>query len=1411
MITAIRGASTSGGDLRRLVITGVCVAAVYVVAARLGFLASFVAEQITTVWAPTGIAVAALLLWGRRLWPAVWLAAFAGNAGTEAPVWTAVIIATGNTLEAVAAAWFLRRARGFDPGLGRLADTARFIAFAAILATLISATIGVTTLCLSGVQPWARFSGLWSAWWLGDALGALVVAPVILTTVRSARRHSRQDWAGIALLIVGTVVAAEVVFGQTLGPIFGRGPLHYVIFPFAVVAAVRFGQPAVAMLVFSASGVTIWHTVRGGGPFASPDIFQGLILLQVFLGILASTGLLLAAAMTERQNSQRRRAAAHAVGEVLADAPDLASAAPALLRNVCENLEWQGGALWLIDDDVRLLRCFSVWNNGALPVADFMQRTEETTFEPGAGLPGRVWATGRAVWVEDVLQDRNCPRAAAARPAGIHTAIGVPIRLEGDVLGVVEFFTDRGATPDAELLDTLSTVGNQVGQFVGRKRVQMAVLDEQRRMHAILETALDAVIGMDHHGVITEFNPAAERLFGYGKEAAVGRVVGDLLIPGDLRDQHRRGLARYLSTSEGRFLNRRIETRGYHADGYEFPIELSITRISEDEPARFRGFVRDLTARVQAEREREQLIQRELDARREGERRVVDVLEALTDGFQTIDRDWRWTYVNPALKRMWADQGFHAEVLGRPVFEVFPEARETELGQALSRAMTEAIPIETESFYQPFRRWYFVRYFPMPDGGVSAFTQDITARRQAEEAVRVSEERFRSLAASTSALTLYEQDQDLRYLWVFPQHPEFPNHNIGKTDVELLPPGEGERLSMLKQAVLQSGVGRREEITVTLPTETRSYDLMIEPRKHSSGVIVGISGVAVDITERKRSEQLLVEHKNVLELIVTGRPADECLSTVSESVSRLTAHARACVLIADAEQHAFALRHGARISSSFVDGLMSLSMNGAVTERVLRSTVAVSPDIEHEEDWPPTFRELCLSHGIHACHFEPALDAGGIAVGWVMLCLDDARAPSAWERRVAEFAAHIASIVIEREHAEQTIRASEERLKDADRRKDEFLAMLAHELRNPLAPIRTGLRLVKLAGDTPGAVERIRPMMERQIGHMVRLIDDLLDVSRITSGKIHLQKQAASLLEAVNGAVEANRAAIEAARLQLSIQLPDRQPLLFVDPTRFIQVISNLLNNAAKFTSPGGQINVRGDIVRDSSGSDELVLCVSDTGAGISSEMLPHVFELFTQGERSTHRPQAGLGIGLALARRIIEMHGGRIDARSAGPGSGSEFTIYMPVLAAVGTVPDTPPESVAPTEVKRRDQIVDDNPDAADTLAALVRTLGGDARTAADGPSAIQCASEFSPDVILLDIGMPGMDGYETCRRLRQARLGIRAFIVAISGWGQEGDKRRAADAGFDAHLTKPADPVVLERLLAEATATDEGAPQAM
>ena len=405
------------------------------------------------------------------------------------------------------------------------------------------------------------------------------------------------------------------------------------------------------------------------------------------------------------------------------------------------------------------------------------------------------------------------------------------------------------------------------------------------------------------------------------------------------------------------------------------------------------------------------------------------------------------------------------------------------------------------------------------------------------------------------------------------------------------------------------------------------------------------------------------------------------------------------------------------------------------------------------------------------------------------LCVSDL-SPRAWTSEEVELV---------KETAERTWEAierarAEERLREASARKDEFLAMLAHELRNPLAPIRTGLELIRLGGDTVVAVERVRGMMERQVGHMVRLIDDLMDVSRITSGKIALQREPTLLGSLVHSAVEANRAAMAAKQIELRVELPKDPCVIDADPTRFVQILSNLLHNAAKFTNDGGLVCLSATITQPTNDAiPHVSISVVDSGIGMSPELLPRVFDLFTQGESRSSQP--GLGIGLALARRLVELHAGRLDARSEGPGRGSEFVIQLP-LATTQLVSVTE-RHAAEQRLERRILVVDDNEDAANATATLVEEMGGEARVAYDGESALEMLHEDQPDAILLDIGMRGLDGYETCQRIRRV-LGNQVLLVALTGFGQEQDKDKATRAGFDAHLTKPADGAALARIMA-------------
>ena len=388
-----------------------------------------------------------------------------------------------------------------------------------------------------------------------------------------------------------------------------------------------------------------------------------------------------------------------------------------------------------------------------------------------------------------------------------------------------------------------------------------------------------------------------------------------------------------------------------------------------------------------------------------------------------------------------------------------------------------------------------------------------------------------------------------------------------------------------------------------------------------------------------------------------------------------------------------------------------------------------------------------------------------------------------------------------RRDSEQALADSERQLREADRRKDEFLALLAHELRNPLAPIRTGLELIRLAGDSPEAVRRVRAVMERQVAHMVRLIDDLLDIARITSGKIVLQRSPTPLSWLVQGAVDAQRAALEARHIELTLELPPRTCIVDVDPTRVTQVLSNILHNALKFTPPHGKVRISGEVVAgNGSAPGELAIRISDTGMGISKEMLPRIFELFEQGE---HAPEhGGLGIGLALARRLVSMHGGEIEAHSDGPGRGSEFVVTLPLLAE-SHAPASPAQRSSGRPTNCRAVIIDDNRDAADTMSLVIEELGGAARTANDAISGLKVIRDFRPDIVFLDISMPGVDGYEACRRIRSEISDRNVVVVAMTGWAQDQEKQRALEGGFDAYLVKPVDPAAFEELLAGTTTT--------
>jgi PAS domain S-box-containing protein len=536
-----------------------------------------------------------------------------------------------------------------------------------------------------------------------------------------------------------------------------------------------------------------------------------------------------------------------------------------------------------------------------------------------------------------------------------------------------------------------------------------------------------------------------------------------------------------------------------------------------------------------------------------------------------------------------------------------------------------------------------------------------------------------------------------------------------------------------------------QEIVIERPDGSRLIALAhANPFRDEFGRVRGAVNVLFDITERHRAEEL---------------------------------RARLAAIVESSED---------AIVSKTLQGIVQ-SWNGGAErlfgytagEMIGRSIITIIPPERHDEERMILDR---LSRGERIEHYETirvAKDGQRIDISLTISPVRDASGRIIGASKVAR------DISVQKR--------AEEALREADRRKTEFLAMLAHELRNPLAPIRNGLQILRLAGHDPDAAAQAHAVMERQLAHLVRLVDDLLDLSRIDKGKIELRREPMELAGAVRDAVEASRPLVEAAGHELTVTLPAAPLWVHGDRTRLAQVFANMLNNSVRYTDRGGRIGLRVER-RDG----EAVVTVTDTGIGIPADMLPKVFDMFTQADRRLERSRGGLGIGLSLVRGLVELHGGRVAANSAGPGKGSEFVVRLPAIA-----PPVPVASDGDGKATRRGPalrvlVVDDNEDGADSLATILELMGHATRTAYDGQAALEAAEEFRPDVVLLDIGLPRLNGYDVCRRIREQPWGRNVTLVAQTGWSQEEDCHRSKVAGFDHHLVKPVSPATLQKLLA-------------
>jgi PAS domain S-box-containing protein len=566
---------------------------VYFAAARLGLALASAAPQVSLVWPPTGIVLTLLLLRGRFLWPAVFAGAALANALADEPLLTALGIAGGNTAAALLAAGLLRRA-GFRPGMQRVGDVLLLVLWGAAIPSMVAATVGVGSLCLGGVHPWTAAPRLWISWWLGDAMGVLLLAPFLMVWATTRPRVPRlRTLVEGGCVLAALALAGQVAFTGGFGGLVPEPGLGYLVFPLAMWAALRLGLRGATTVILCTAALAIGRAATGDP--------RELALLQVFLAAFAVSTLLLAASLRERRAAEARLAALHATARAMADT-GASAGSPGLFGALSTSLVWECGALWSLDREQGVLRCVEAWRRTGGEDA-FTARSRVLRFPRGVGLPGRVWATEAAAWVADVTVDLNFPRAAAAAAVGLRTGFAVPVSVDGRLTGVLEFFSQDQSRPDPALLETMTFVGTQVGRILERRQAAEAMGRSEALKTAILESALDCVVAIDHEGRITEFNPAAERTFGWQRHEVLGKELHDTIVPPRLREAHRIGLARHLAGGEARLLGRRIEMPALRRDGSEFSAELAIVRIASDGPPQFSASLRDISDRKRAEQD----------------------------------------------------------------------------------------------------------------------------------------------------------------------------------------------------------------------------------------------------------------------------------------------------------------------------------------------------------------------------------------------------------------------------------------------------------------------------------------------------------------------------------------------------------------------------------------------------------------------------------------------------------------------------------------------------------------------------------------------------------------------------------------------------------------------------------------
>ncbi len=897
-------------------------------------------------------------------------------------------------------------------------------------------------------------------------------------------------------------------------------------------------------------------------------------------------------------------------------------------------------------------------------------------------------------------------------------------------------------------------------------RDSAAIAEQAERLRITLASIGDAVITTDADGQITNMNAVAELLTGWSLSEATGQSLSSVfrIISEDTRQTVSSPPIRALAGDTITSLANHILLVA--KDGTERPID--------DSAAPIRSVKGEIVGCVLVFKDVSDRRQQENQLRK-ARSRLASTLAASEIGSWELDVASGIVQSDLNMAKMFGLPPAAAAAAPKEVYRnvVYPGDRER------VTAIVKQSLATGEDYEIRYRiakpedtvRWVIARgRIEQDESGqavrVSGVVVDITAQREAEEQLRESEARFRQLAdvmpqivwvTGPDGLNEYYNRRWYEYTgctskqgtgdrWIVPIHPE-----------------DQQRAVDLWNTCVRTGEPYEIEYRFRSKTgEYRWFLVRALPVRNEAGQIVQWFGTSTDIEDFKRAEE---DRQNFVRMADNSTEFVGMLDLAGipfyinpTGLEKLGIDSMAAACQLNVGEDFFFPEDRERIVNEFLPAVLQ---NGTGTTEV-------------------RFRHFKTGAALWmVCNVTALVDEQNRPVGFATISQD----------------------ITDRRHLEENLRHLAADLSDAGRRKDEFLATLAHELRNPLAPIRNGLQIMRLSGNDTAVAERVRAMIERQLNQMVRLVDDLLDVSRISRGKVALRRERIELATTIEQAVETSRPSIDLARHELTVALPSQPVYLHADPVRLIQVFSNLLNNASKYSEPAGQI-----VVSAEQQQQQVAISVKDTGIGISAEMLPKVFGLFTQVDGALESASGseaasetgGLGIGLTLVEQLVEMHGGTVSAFSEGLGQGSEFVVRLPIASAPAGQLEPVASEPARTSI-RRILIVDDNEDSALSLAMLFEITGDETQTAHDGLAAVEAAGAFRPDVVLLDIGLPGLNGYEAARAIREQTWGEGMILVALTGWGQAEDRRKSTEAGFDAHMVKPIEHDDLLQLLSE------------